>query len=266
MVVLRGRLTPEAGAVVLRALEAAADRLFQDARSSPTGGSLSEEVTPGQRRADALALLAEAALSADLDRTAGDRYQVVLHVDEATVSASGAASHDAGGVLEVDLGAERVSAETSRRMSCDAAVVTMRPDDTGHGQSSSRRTRTIPAAIRRALAARDRTCRFPGCTSRRCDAHHIEHWADGGATRLPNLVLLCRRHHRAVHEGGFDVTTGEDGTFEFWRPDGARLRETPSACPEPHEVPETNPPVPWDGTRFDLAYVIDVVCRPGPRV
>jgi 5-methylcytosine-specific restriction endonuclease McrA len=65
-----------------------------------------------------------------------------------------------------------------------------------------RKTRTIPLSIRRALTARDAGCRFPGCTSRRCDAHHLTHWADGGATSVDNLVLLCRRHHRAVHEGG----------------------------------------------------------------
>ncbi len=263
MVVLRGRLTPEAGAVVLRALEAAADRLFQDARSSPTGDAPTEEITPGQRRADALALLAEAALSADLDRgTACERYQVVLHVDDATVPASAAASPEAGGVLELDHGAQRVSAETSRRILCDAAVVTMRHDDARLDNSASRRTRTIPAAIRRALAARDRTCRFPGCTSRRCDAHHIEHWVDGGATRLDNLVLLCRRHHRSVHEGGFDVGAAEAGALEFWRPDGARLRDTPSICHVPLDIPAVDPPDPWDGTRFDLTYAIDAVWRP----
>ncbi len=259
MVVLRGRLTPEAGAVVLRALEAASDRLFQDARGCPTGDALSEEVTPAQRSADAMLLLAETALAGDLDRgTAGDRYQVVLHVD----GAADGANADAGGVLELHHGVERVSAETSRRLSCDAAVVTMaRDEDYGAGGvAAGRRTRTIPAAVRRALAARDGTCRFPGCTSRRCDAHHIELWADGGVTHVSNLVLLCRRHHRAVHEGGFDVTTGPAGTLEFWRPDGARLREMPSAA-APVEIQPLDPPRPWDGTRFDVAYAVDVVWR-----
>lgn len=148
MVVLRGRLTPEAGAVVMRALEAAADRLFVDARSCPTGNSLIEEVTPAQRRADALALVGEAALAGDLDRgTAEDRYQVVMHVDGAV---------DAGGVLELDHGVQRVSAETPRRLSCDASVVVMPGDGDGDGPDhvASRRTRTIPSAVRRALAAR----------------------------------------------------------------------------------------------------------------
>lgn len=80
MLMLRGRLTPEVGAVVQRAIEAAADRLFRESAQTPTGKSLAEEVTAGQRRADALGLMAECALAADLDRgTAGDRYQVVLH-------------------------------------------------------------------------------------------------------------------------------------------------------------------------------------------
>ena len=78
---------------------------------------------------------------------------------------------------------------------------------------------------------------------------------------LDNLVLLCRRHHRAVHEGGFDVAAGEAGVLEFWQPDGSRLREAPSACHEPLEIPAMDPPAPWDGTRFDLTYAIDVVWR-----
>ena len=69
-----------------------------------------------------------------------------------------------------------------------------------------RRTRPLSPALRRALAVRDRQCRFPGCGNRCCDAHHIEHWADGSRTALDNLVLLGRRHHRAVHEEGFRVT------------------------------------------------------------
>ena len=88
-----------------------------------------------------------------------------------------------------------------------------------HGPDGSvldvgRKTRTVPPAIRRALDHRDGGCRFPGCGLRFCDAHHVKHWADGGETRLGNLVLLCRRHHRAVHEEGFGVeivTDAEEG-------------------------------------------------------
>lgn len=155
---------------------------------------------------------------------AGDRYQVVVHVD----AAAGTQIDPAPAVIELDHDAQHVSAETSRRLSCDAAIVRMTHSADGSVLDVGRQTRTIPPAIRRALAARDRSCRFPGCTSRRCDAHHIEHWSDGGATRLDNLVLLCRHHHRAVHEGGFRVAAGEGGTLTFWRPDGARI---PQAAP-----------------------------------
>ncbi len=215
MVVIRGRLTPEVGAVVQRALEAAADRLFREAAGAPAGGAIAAELTPGQRRADALGLLAESALAADLDGgTAGDRYQVVLHVNAELPTAPPAPAEpvDANpepfdGALEVDHGALYVSMETSRRLSCDASVVAMHHDPDGSVRDVNRKTRSIPTAIRRAVTARDRQCRFPGCTSRRCDAHHVEHWADGGRTSADNLVLLCRRHHRAVHEGGFGIGT-----------------------------------------------------------
>jgi hypothetical protein len=116
----------------------------------------------------------------------------------------------------------RVSAGTSRRLACDAATVVMR-----HGRAGrvplldvGRKTRTISPALRRALTTRDPECCFPGCQARHCDAHHVRHWAAGGATRLDNLVHLCRRHHRAVHEEGFRVTLHPDGTAHFCRPDG----------------------------------------------
>jgi len=83
-----------------------------------------------------------------------------------------------------------------------AAVVVMRHAADGSVLDVGRKTRTIPPAMRRALAARDSRCGLPGCGARQCVAHHVRHWADGGETRLDNLVLLCRRHHRAVHEGG----------------------------------------------------------------
>ena len=230
MVVIRGRLTPEVGAVVQRALEAATDRLFREAKEVPKAESLVEEVTPAQRRADALGLLAEAALTSDLDRgSAGDRYQVVLHLDASTGVAAG---DGLSGTIEVDHGAVDVSAETSRRLACDAAVVRMAHAHDGAVLDVGRKTRTVPPSIRRALQARDQTCRFPGCTARRCDAHHVEHWIDGGSTSLDNLVLLCRRHHRTVHEGGFELRQHSDGTTTFLRPDGAILEAAP-ALPVP---------------------------------
>ena len=119
--------------------------------------------------------------------------------------APSAPAGDSQTVLD-EAGGIHVSAETARRLACDAATVTMRHGPGGEILDVGRRTRTISPALRRALAARDRRCRFPGCGNGRVDAHHVEHWADGGRTALDNLVLLCRRHHRAVHEEGFRVT------------------------------------------------------------
>jgi hypothetical protein len=100
-------------------------------------------------------------------------------------------------------------------------VVRIVEDENGQPLDVGRRTRTIPPAIRRALASRDRGCRFPGCTHRRyVDGHHIEHWAAGGATKLANLVLLCRFHHRLVHEGGVAIDVLDDGALRFRRRDG----------------------------------------------
>jgi len=79
----------------------------------------------------------------------------------------------------------------------------MRHDEEGRVVEVGARTRTIPPALRRALQHRDGSCRFPGCNVRVGQGHHVRHWAQGGPTTLSNLALLCRRHHRAVHEEGY---------------------------------------------------------------
>ena len=303
MVVIRGRLTPEVGAVVRRALEAAVDRQ----RSEEPAAAGGPETTFGQRQADALGLIAESALAAELDRgAAGDRYQVVLHVDADTLRADAAEAEDAPDVSAEtppagaapaagdagDVPAEtrrpghaaledadglRVSAETSRRIACEASAVVMRHAADGAILDVGRKTRTIPPALGRALRARDRGCRFPGCTARRCDAHHVRHWADGGATRLDNLVLLCRRHHRAVHEEGFRVEVDPGGEVAFRWPDGRPFPAAPASprwtgpalAPTDARLavagiaigPATATPH-WHGERLDLGYAIDVLWTP----
>jgi hypothetical protein len=267
MVVIRGRLTPEIGAVVQRALDAAADQLFQESARAPTGHQISDEVTPGQRRADALGRLAECALAAGFDHgTAGDRYQVVLHVDAAADEDrhNPIVAKSTQAALEADHGATDVSAETWQRIACDASRLVMRHAHDGSVLDVGRKTRTIPAAIRRALLARDRHCQFPGCTARRCDGHHIRHWAEGGPTSLDNLTLLCRRHHRAVHEGGFTIARSDDGTPTFYRPDGTCVEIAPAlppACVTATSV--TIDPCAatarGDSAPLDVAWVIDVL-------
>ncbi len=132
------------------------------------------------------------------------------------------------------------SAETARRLACDASRVEVRHDSDGSVLDVGRRTRTIPPALRRALDARDRGCRFPGCGGLRfTDAHHIVHWADGGETKLDNTLLLCRSHHRRVHEGGYQVCSDRDGQVVFFTPKGKALFEVgppPELGPDPVEA------------------------------
>ena len=225
MVVIRGRLTPEAGAVLKQALAAAREALYQQTHGTDAGaipGDVSSETSSTQQQADALTLLAETALHHAIDPgTPGERYQVVVHVDAEVLADS---AHPGQSVLE---DGPRVSAETSRRLACDASRVVMRHDPDGRLVEVGARTRTIPPALRRALTNRDRGCRFPACHVPVCQGHHVRHWAAGGPTTLSNLALLCRRHHRAVHEEGYQVARLPDGALQFRRPDGRPLPEVP---------------------------------------
>jgi hypothetical protein len=291
--VVRGVVTAEVGALLMRAVEAASDALFS--------AEAKDETTPEQRRADALGLLAERAMAAGfgdgsqrggdaedvsaeprsarrrqthfegganegsqerageaeedvsaeasleggangrsqggggedaeggevdaaiptpLSGTHAERYQVVLHVDPATLAPQGEP-----GRSNLEDGT-RVSAETSRRLCCDSALVKVLRGPGGEVLDVGRRTRTIPPAIRRALEVRDGGCRWPGCNLRFTAAHHVEHWAEGGETRLGNLLLLCSFHHRKVHEGGWKALYNEkDDTALFFGPKGV-LRYT----------------------------------------
>ena len=400
MVVVRGRLTPEVGAVVRRALEAACDQAGAAAAAVAPAAVADGAAVPGaeaeapslaQRQADALGVIAECALSGGLDRgTAGDRYQVVVHVDADALTeaphvpagtsrraASGSApcdgrhapegspaaaaasefddrpTHAYEGTAAAVAGSEgdgdptdvpegtsvtasllpvrradgqetrtvdirredrggpsrrspaacpgsrraastpaargqtvldeaegiHISAETARRLACDAATVGMQHGPGGELLAVGRRTRTISPALRRALRARDHGCRFPGCRNVRVDAHHVRHWAHGGATALDNLILLCRRHHRAVHEDGFRVTLDAAGDVEFVRPDGRPMPQAPAppdwtgrplapvrARLERERIeidPDTLTPD-WRGERLDLEWVIHQLWRPRP--
>jgi len=274
MVVVRGRLTPEVGAVLMQALAAARETLYQRARGTgapaiPAADVPAETPSMAQQQADALGLLAETALRHGIDPGApGERYQVVVHVDASVL----ANPEEAGqSVLE---GGTHVSAETSRRLACDATRVIMRHDADGRIMEVGARTRTIPPALRRALYHRAGGCRFPGCGVSFGQGHHIRHWANGGPTTLSNLAMLCRRHHRAVHEEGYQVERWPDGELRFTRPDGRPLHNVPlpPAVPDDpvqalrarneaaglHLHGRTACPG-WQGERLDVGYAIDVL-------
>jgi hypothetical protein len=314
--VIRGRLDPEVGALLEKALEWGAEALYRrvsDAsaleetdRSATerTGASAAADSTglhsPSfeQRWADAMGLLAERALAAaatdDGPNSRAERFQVVVHVEadaravsnescgeacgESGVAGPGEpceggleemngpplrgetfprkrergdrSPSEAGGPVRVmRYGSGFSENHASRRIACDSSVVVMTHDDEGQVLDVGRRRRTVPPAIRRALEHRDGECRFPGCGCRYTDAHHLTHWAEGGETRLENLILLCRRHHRALHEGGFRMEVGCDagsasgpgsgrsgnasGGLRFFGPSGQEIPEFPTPPPAP---------------------------------
>jgi hypothetical protein len=144
--------------------------------------------------------------------------EVILHIDASSLEGRTASG-------------DGLSAETCRRVLCDAGLVPFLEDAFGRTIDVGRKTRTIPSALRRGLHARDNTCRFPGCTHVRfLDAHHAQHWIDGGETKLSNTALLCRRHHRYVHEFGFSLTM-RDGEPMFFDPAGRELPAAPIRSP-----------------------------------
>lgn len=154
--------------------------------------------------------------SADAARSfsAHQPYQVLVHVDAAALSGEGG---------ESDLPLPVV-----QRLCCDGPVVPILKSG-GQILDVGRKQRTVPLAIKRALAARDRVCQFPGCHhTKYLDAHHIQHWGDGGATALDNLILICSHHHKLLHEGGFGMRAANGGYY-FTRPDG-RPVEWPSSA------------------------------------
>ncbi|HEX6210757.1 MAG TPA: DUF222 domain-containing protein, partial [Methylomirabilota bacterium] len=268
---IKGRLAPEVGALLVKALAAARETLYQQARARATDTRATRPETPTMERqqADALALLAETALHHGLDPGApGERYQVVVHVDAPVL-----ADPDATGQSVLEDGV-RVSAETSQRLACDASRVVMRHDGEGNLLEVGARTRTIPPALRRALNHRDRGCRVPGCGVRFGQGHHIRHWARGGPTTLSNLALLCRRHHRAVHEEGYQVERQPGGELQFRHPDGRPIPDVPPSIAVAgdsagmirarneadglalHAHTATSG---WLGERLDVGYAVDVL-------
>src|SRR5688500_2102439 len=221
--ILTCHLPAETGALVLKALDIAVESLpiYEDV---PAGTS--KQIVPfSTRRADALARVAESFLAHDVLESPGtDRQQIVVHVAAETLRKGTA------GCCEIEHGPS-IAAESARRFSCDASIVTLIEDENGEPLNVGRKTRNISAPLRRLLTARDKGCRFPGCcNSRYIDMHHIKHWANGGETKPSNLLSLCRFHHRAVHEGGFNVVVLDDGAVRFTRPDGNCVDRVAPGC------------------------------------
>jgi hypothetical protein len=218
MVRINGDLDPETGETVLTALGAVMDA------ESRSGAA--DERTANQRRADALGEICRRSLDrVDHGRVAGERPHVTVTVNAADLAGEGREGRGTG-TSELDH-VGPVGSHVARRLACDASVMRVVMAGPSEPLDVGRRTSVVSPGLRRAVIARDRTCRFPGCDRPHawCEAHHVVHWADGGSTALSNLVLLCRRHHGILHErGGFSVQM-LDGRPVFRRPDGSVLEE-----------------------------------------
>jgi hypothetical protein len=280
MVRLEIVLAPDEADLLLRALDRArevvhgeTDASAETQKCNDVQDVSAETSAPGSTwpsRADGMVALAENFLAGNpATGNGGERFQVMVHVDQDPLAPDGVLS------ASLDDGT-RVSAETFRRIACDCGLVALAGD--GAELNIGRRARSIPPAIRRALALRDRGCRFPGCTHTRfLHGHHIQHWLAGGETSVDNLALLCTFHHHLVHEGGWTVARGLHGELTFTAPDGCALQaEPPQHIAEDvleslHEWaadrgldlgPDSNLPL-WDGTRPDYDWAVGALLRAG---
>ena len=300
MVVIQCRLPVETGSRVVKAVEAAIDEAEAQYRGDGTQGSdnprsehfeaipvTEQGLAPSSyawssghglpvvevvamKRADALVRLADGYLDGESSpkRAASERYQVTVHIDAEVL-----AHPERPGRADIE-GRHALAAESVRRLACDASVVPLVQRLSGTANvplDIGRKSRSIPPAIKRALRARDRGCRFPGCSATRyVEGHHIAHWANGGQTALHNLVSLCPHHHRLVHEGGYTVERTITGGLRFIRPDGADVPAVPPALfvngtladenrlreiPIDHRTARPR----WDGLPMDRAYAAELL-------
>jgi hypothetical protein len=223
------RIPPDMAAVFTKAIDIARGHVPPDP-DGPAGPARE----PAATNSDALMLLAETFLAHAAPESGGDRFQIVVNVDEAVL-----ADDDADGVCELDEG-PALAPETVRRLSCDASIIEAVSGAVDH--AFDRKAPAIPAATRRAVRRRDRGCRFPGCGRRAfTKVHHIRHRAHHGTNALTNLVELCWFHHRLVHEGGWNLRFDTDGEILAIRPNGNVLpRPRPPSPTDPEAVERSN--------------------------
>lgn len=276
---------PEAVAVIERFVTHVFDhveRQVADARSSSEGDGAPgvcsaehtdvlalaadwDEVPLAAKRFDAFVHLATNGLEALADRqpAGDDRYLVNVHVD------FDALAGDGEGDCYLEDGHD-VSAQVVHRMLCGNSVVLHVDDADGNPLWQGRKSRRPNRAQQRAVRARDKTCRFPGCDRKIVEIHHGDEWGSLGETNIDRLLSLCSFHHHLCHEGGF-VARIVDGDVEFRRPDGVLIGVEPLRAPpetlEPAFVagqlgldlgPEANR-CRWDGSPPDYQLCIDAL-------
>jgi hypothetical protein len=170
---VNGNFDAEGGDVVIAAMDKATDEIY-----SPDDG-----LTPAQRRAEAFVNICRHSLGGNRDGATRPDVTVTVDYD---------ALLDRTGRAELGVG-EPLTGEAARRLACDAGVHRVITRGASQILDYGRTTRTVPPALRRAVVVRDRHCQFAGCNiaAQWCEAHHIEHWAEGGPTDPANLALLC---------------------------------------------------------------------------
>ena len=202
---INGRLDSEGGAILQTALNALSGPPTPDDKRSPK-----------QRRADSLVELARQKLnSGTLPEVGGQKPHLTVTVSMATLA-------NQPGSPAADLEwTQPIPAETARRLACDAAITPIFLDSESNQPRAGQTSRSISGSQRKALVFRDKGCRFPGCDRPAdwTDAHHLKHWADGGENVMDNLILLCRHHHRMVHEEGWQLVVTAKGNIVAMTPD-----------------------------------------------
>ena len=203
------QLTQEAGELVMQAVAAALATLAPATRSETatqaTAACASDEFF--KRQADALVEVARGFLAggSEASSSSADHYQVMVHVDEAALREQASP----GGCSDYPI-------ESVRRLLCDSSMIPVVEDHQGIPLNVGRKQRVVSPPMKRALRGRDKCCRFPGCDHQQwLDAHHVKHWIDGGETSMANTLLLCGRHHRLLHEGGFSIHANHNDEWYF---------------------------------------------------
>ena len=207
--VLNGRLSSEQGALLLAAMQ--------------------QQIDAGTAPTDALSVVAQAGMA----NTTSVSPAIPQHNHRGRNAERYTINVEIGGATQSLRDGPGLSDAIVERLTCDASLVVHSCDEQGELLNIGRKSRTVPPSIYRALERRDQGCRFPGCTHNRfVDAHHVVHWAHGGETKLSNLVLLCTRHHKAIHEEGFRIEIepvkansgkGSRSRFDFYTPTGKYL-------------------------------------------
>ncbi len=230
--VLQARLASEDGTLLVKALDAARERIRERRRhnatettSRPPARQAPPPGPPRSPKVEALLELAHQSLSPHAEHSSGEQAQLFVHVDATALT------NDTQGRCELDDG-PAISPETARRLGCDATTITVTKRH-GSALTIGRKRRTVPPKLRTALETRDNhSCQWPGCTNRHyLDAHHKHHWAHGGHTSLDNLILLCTHHHRLLHEGGYTIQPDRQHGIRFRNPHGIAITATPRPPP-----------------------------------